>query len=58
MLGDIKQHFSSILQPFSDSFNPLPATACLVDHTVVTVMLSPKLIPLTDGACTYMMTSV
>lgn len=58
MLSDMKQRFSSILQPFSDLFNPLPAAACLVDPTVVTVLFSPELKPLMDAAKLYLISEV
>ena len=39
MLADFKTRFSSILGPQSCQFNPIPAGACLFDHTMASVSL-------------------
>jgi hypothetical protein len=58
MLSDTNQRFCRILQPFSDLFNPLPAVACLVDPTVVAVLLSPEMKTLMDAAKLYLISQV
>ena len=40
MLADMRSRFSSLLCPQSSNFNPLPAAACLLDHTVASVLLT------------------
>jgi hypothetical protein len=54
MLSDLRKRFSSILDPRSDDFNPLPAAACLVDHRVSSVLFSPGLQSLLEGAKLYL----
>ena len=50
MLRDFKQQFDSILNPLSDTFNPLPAAAWLLDPTVAILLLSTEMIQLLEAA--------
>ncbi|XP_065664432.1 E3 SUMO-protein ligase ZBED1-like [Hydra vulgaris] len=52
-LGDLRQRFQSILQPDSDTFNPLPSVACLLDPTVAVFILTPEMDTLLHAAKMY-----
>ena len=54
LLGDLRQRFQSILQPDSDTFNPLPSAACLLDPTVAVFILTPEMDTLLHAAKMYM----
>ncbi|XP_065673895.1 uncharacterized protein LOC136090846 [Hydra vulgaris] len=55
LLGDLRQRFQSILQPDSDTFNPLPSAACLLDPTVAVFILTPEMDTLLHAAKMYIM---
>ena len=42
MLADLLSRFASILDPQSFQFNPIPVAACLLDHTVASVLLASR----------------
>lgn len=48
-------HFQYALQPASDSFNPLPAAAGLLDPTVCDVLLAPDMAQLLQAAKLYIL---
>ena len=43
MLQDLHRRFDSILNPLSDSFNPICAASCLLDPTVAVTVLLPEM---------------
>ena len=53
ILRDLRQRFSSLLEPDSINFNPLPAAACLLDPTLATVLLTPDCAMLLHAAKLY-----
>lgn len=58
MLSDLRHRFSSILDPRSGTFNPLPVAACLVDHRVSSALFSPGLQSLLESAKLYLISQV
>ena len=42
MLRDFRQRFQTIMQPTAEDFNPLPAAACLLDPSLLPVLLEPE----------------
>ncbi len=58
ILTDLKARFSSILNPLSHLFNPIPATACLLDHTVAGVLMSTEMEHLLAAAKSYITSQV
>ena len=53
MLRDLWHRFESILQPTAESFNPLPAAACLLEPSLSSVMMQPDQAALLHAAKTY-----
>ena len=58
MLTDLRSRFSSILDPTSYQFNPLPAAACFLDHTVSSVLLLPDMNHLLESAKAFITSQV
>lgn len=58
MLDDLQSRFSSILNPLCHQFNPLPAAACLLDHTVAPVLFSRDMQHLLEAAKGYIFSQV
>jgi len=54
MIADLQKRFSSVLNPVCQQFNPLPAAACRIDHTVAPVLLSPDMQHLLEAAKAYL----
>jgi hypothetical protein len=50
MLQNLRQRFSHLLQPSDPNFNPLPASACLLDPTCAAVMLGFDQLELREAA--------
>lgn len=50
MLQNLRQRFSPLLQPSDPNFNPLPASACLLDPTCAAVMLGFDQLELREAA--------
>jgi hypothetical protein len=58
MLADFHTRFASLLNPDSFQFNPIPATACLLDPLVAKVILSRDFNQLLSSAKLYIITQV
>jgi hypothetical protein len=58
MLTDFKSRFSTILNSNSYQFNPLPAAACLLDHTVAPVILTSDMQHLAASAKLFIISQV
>ena len=43
LFGDLSRRFQSILQPDSDTFNPLQSALYLLDRTVAVLILTPEM---------------
>ena len=43
MLKELRNRMKDILEPESDAFNPLPASACLLDPTIAKLLLVPDM---------------
>lgn len=50
LLQSLRRRFAVFLEPSSDLFDPLAATACLLDPTVMTTMLRNDMAPLLHAA--------
>ena len=50
MLQNLRQRFSPLLQPSDPNFNPLPASACLLDPTCAALMLGFDQLELREAA--------
>ena len=57
ILRDFKQRFDSILNPLSDTFNPLPAAACLLDPTEAILLLSTEMTQLLEAATSFIIST-
>lgn len=57
MRKDLRRRFESILDPFADGFNPLPAAACLLDPSFCKVMLIPEMASLLHAAKMFVVAS-
>jgi len=53
MLKDRRNRMKDILEPESDTFNPLPASACLLDPTTAKLLLVPDMAGLMQAAKRY-----
>ena len=50
MHSDLKQRFCRLSEPNSQTFNPVPAASCLLNHTVAAVMQTKELSSLSEAA--------
>lgn len=53
MLKDLRNRFQTILLPDSDSFNPIPAAACLLDPTLASILLTPEMANMLNATKQY-----
>ena len=58
MLADLRTRFSPFLNSQSANFNPVPAAACLLDHTVAPVLLTSDNLQLIEAAKLYLISEV
>jgi len=53
LLNSLKHRFAVFLDPSCDMFDPLAASACLLDPTVMVIMLRDDMVQLLNAAKTY-----
>jgi len=58
MLQDLNARFKHILEPTIHNFNPIPASACLLDPSVARTMFTEDVCELLEAAKSYTITQV